>query len=141
MKIFQSNLTLAEVKKISEVNMLAHLGIEITTLGDDFLEGKMPVNEKTKQPFGLLHGGASVVLAESLGSLAANLALSETNKVAVGLEINANHLKPISKGKVIGRANPVHLGKSTQVWEIKIRDEEENLICISRLTVAIVDKK
>jgi len=141
MKIFPSNLSLEHIKTISEVNMLGHLGIEITHLGDNFIEGTMPVNEKTMQPFGLLHGGASVVLAESLGSLAANLIVNDLQKVAVGLEINANHLKPVKKGLVTGKASPIHLGKSTQVWEILLSDEDKNLICISRLTVAIVDKK
>lgn len=101
----------------------------------------MPVDHRTIQPYGLLHGGASVVLAETLGSVAASLTLDLEKQICVGLEINANHLKSVREGKVRGVANPVHLGKSTQVWEIKIYNEAEQLCCISRITMAILDKK
>jgi len=121
--------------------MVDHLGIEFTAIGEDFLEGKMPVDHRTIQPYGLLHGGASVALAETLGSVAASLTLNLEKQVCVGLEINANHLKSVKEGQVKGVAKPVHLGKSTQVWEIKIYNEAEQLCCISRITMAILDKK
>ena len=112
--------------------MMSYLGIKIDEIGNNYIKGRMPVNNKTKQPFGILHGGASVVLAESLGSIAANLCI-ETNKRAVGLDINANHIKPVTKGNVIGIAKYLHIGKTTQVWEIKIYSKK-NIICIARLT-------
>ncbi len=118
-----------------------HLDIIYTAIGDDFLEGTMPVDHKTKQPYGLLHGGASVVLAETLGSLAANLCVNPNTHACVGLEINANHLKAVRSGRVTGRANAIHIGTKTQVWEIRIYNEGGGLVCISRLTVAVIDKK
>lgn len=121
--------------------MVTHLGIEFTGIGDDFLEATMPVDHRTTQPMGLLHGGANVALAETLGSLAASLTVDQEKQVVVGLEINANHLKSVRSGKVKGIAKPIHIGKSTQVWEIKIFNEAEQLCCISRLTMAILDKK
>ncbi|WP_243739637.1 hotdog fold thioesterase [Algoriphagus boseongensis] len=121
--------------------MIDHLGIEFTAIGDDFLEGTMPVDHRTIQPYGLLHGGANVVLAETLGSLACSLTIDTSKQICVGLEINANHLKSVREGKVRGVAKPIHLGKTTQVWEIKIFNEEEKLCCISRITMAILDKK
>lgn len=120
--------------------MVAHLGIELTELGDDFLKGTMPVDERTKQPVGLLHGGASVTLAETLGSIAANLAVDQSGFYCVGLEINANHLRAVPNGTVTGIARPVHLGRTTHVWEIKI-SHGNDLICISRLTMAVLAKK
>lgn len=121
--------------------MVDHLGIEYTAIGEDYLEATMPVDHRTIQPYGLLHGGASVVLAETLGSVAASLTLDLEKQVGVGLEINANHLKSVREGKVKGVAKPVHLGKTTQVWEIKIYNEADQLCCISRITMAILDKK
>ena len=117
------------------------LGIELTAVTDDYLEGRMPVDGRTHQPMGLLHGGASVALAETLGSVAAALRLPDRARQAcVGLEINANHLKGVRDGWVRGRATPVHVGRSTQVWEIRIRHEETGaLVCISRLTMAVID--
>lgn len=122
-------------------NMADHLGIVIDEAGDDFLIGKMPVNERTRQPYGLLHGGASCVLAETLGSMAATLCIDMDRQIAVGIEINANHLRPVSSGFVYGKATPVHIGRSTQVWDIRITDEQQNLVCVSRLTVAVKDLK
>lgn len=139
--VFVSIPTLDQLNTIRRPSMVDHLGIEFTAIGEDFLEGKMPVDHRTIQPYGLLHGGASVVLAETLGSVAASLTLDLEKQICVGLEINANHLKSVRKGKVRGVANPVHLGKSTQVWEIKIYNEAEQLCCISRITMAILDKK
>ncbi len=116
-------------------NMCNHIGIEITEVGDDFLRGTMPVDHRTIQPMGLLHGGASVVLAETLGSIAANLCCVE-GTYCVGLEINANHLRSVTSGKVTGTATPIHIGRSTQVWEIKIKDDHDRPTCVSRITMA-----
>ena len=113
------------------------LGIEITQVGEDFVEGRMPVDQRTKQPFGLLHGGASVALAETLASVAGFLSVTEGKNV-VGVEINANHLRAVREGYVIGRATPIRLGRTMQVWEIKIVDERDRLVCISRMTGAVV---
>ncbi len=113
------------------------IGIRITEIGDDYLRGTMPVDGRTHQPYGILHGGASVALAETLGSTAAVLCC-ETGRAAVGLEINANHLRAVRDGIVTGTARPVHLGRSTQVWEIRIENEAGELGCIARLTMAVV---
>ena len=122
-------------------NMGEHLDIVYTAIGDDYLEGTMPVDHRTKQPYGLLHGGASVVLAETLGSLAANLSVDTKKQHCVGLDINANHIKAVRTGRVKGRATAIHIGQKTQVWEIKITNEAGTLVNISRLTVAVIDKK
>ena len=121
--------------------MVEHIGITITELGKDFLSGNMPVDHRTVQPMGILHGGASVALAETLGSLAANLIVDPQKKYCVGLDINANHIRSVKSGKVSGKAKPLHLGGSTQVWHIEIRDEEERITCISRLTMAVLDRE
>ncbi len=121
--------------------MVEHLGITFTAVGEDFLEAKMPVSDKTKQPLGLLHGGANVALAETLGSVAGMLAINPETHYCVGLEINANHLKPVKEGIVTGTVRPVHLGQKTQVWEIKITTPEGKLSCISRITLAVLEKK
>ena len=116
------------------------LGIEITSLTDDYLEGRMPVDGRTHQPMGLLHGGASVALAETLGSIGAATRIDPTKQGCVGLEINANHIKGVRDGWVRGRATPLHVGRSTQVWEIRITHEETGaLVCISRITMAVID--
>lgn len=128
------------LKLASETNMLAHLGIEITEIGTAYIVGKMPVDDRTKQPYGFLHGGASVVLAESLGSIGANHFVDQEKYYCVGLEINANHLRPVQSGYVIGKAQAIHLGKTTQIWEIKITNEAQKLVCISRLTMAVIAK-
>jgi len=116
------------------------LGIEFTEVGDDYIKAQMPVNARTVQPAGILHGGASVVLAESLGSTTANLCVDQQKQHCVGLDINANHLRAVSKGNVEGIAKPIHIGKSTQVWEMKIYDMEQHLINISRLTMVVLNK-
>jgi 1,4-dihydroxy-2-naphthoyl-CoA hydrolase len=121
-------------------DMTRHLGIEFTEVGEDFLSGKMPVDERTRQPFGILHGGAHVVLAETLGSVAANLTLDPAKSYAVGLDINSNHLKSVREGWVHGTAKPIHLGGKTQVWEIKICNDQGELLNISRLTMFVVSK-
>lgn len=114
------------------------LGMRIIEVGDDFVRGTLPVDARTHQPYGLLHGGASVALAETLGSLAAMLTLDASREAAVGLDINANHVRGIKSGTVTGTARALHLGRSTQVWEIRIEDERARLVCIARLTVAVV---
>lgn len=121
--------------------LVSHLGIEFLEVSSDKLVAKMPVDERTVQPYGILHGGASVVLAETLGSIGAQLNVSES-EVCVGLEINANHLKRVREGYVIGTATPIHRGKSTQVWEIKITTEDyEKWVCISRITLSVLQKR
>jgi len=117
------------------------LGIEFLEIGDDYLTGRMPVDARTVQPHHILHGGASVVLAETLGSVAANYCVRGTNRVAVGLEINANHLRPVSSGWVIGTARPIHIGATTQVWDIRIKTEDGKAVCVSRLTMAVIDAR
>lgn len=120
-------------------SLVEHLGMRITEIGDDYVRGTMPVDARTKQPFGLLHGGASVALAETLGSTAGNLCI-DASEMAVGLEINANHVRAATAGLVSGTARPLHVGRSTQVWEIRIEDERARLVCISRLTLAVVPR-
>lgn len=121
-------------------NAVEHLGIIITEVQDKALVATMPVDHRTRQPMGLLHGGASVLLAESLGSLAANYVVDPEKAYCVGMEINANHLKAVKSGLVTGVAQPIHLGKKSQVWEIKIHNEESQLVCVSRLTIAVIEK-
>lgn len=136
--IWARPFTLEQLNGNSRDTAIEHLGIEITEIGNDYLTGRMPVDHRTKQPYGILHGGASVLLAESLGSVAANCCLRDDKRQAVGLEINANHLRPAASGYVYGTARAVHIGMSTQVWEIRIANEQGRLICISRITMAIV---
>lgn len=121
-------------------DMSRHLGIEITDVGDDYVTGRMPVDERTKQPFGLLHGGASCVLAETLGSIAGNYCVEMDKQAVVGLEINANHLRSARNGFVYGTARPIHIGRTTQVWDIKITDEQQKPVCVSRLTLAVINR-
>nr|WP_115869822.1 hotdog fold thioesterase [Marinoscillum furvescens] len=120
--------------------MVSHLGIQFTEVGEDYICANMPVNQHTRQPMGLLHGGASVALAETLGSVAAAL-IAGMDKSVVGLEINANHIRAKKEGIVTGKATPLHIGRTTQLWEIRITDEDEKLICISKITMAILEKK
>ena len=121
--------------------MTSTIGIEITDIGDDFICGKMPVDERTTQPFGLLHGGASVALAETLGSIGGGIKVHSNNETVVGIEINANHLKSVRDGWVYGKATPIRIGKKIQVWNIEITNEDDDLICVSRLTLAVIPKK
>jgi 1,4-dihydroxy-2-naphthoyl-CoA hydrolase len=135
-------MTLEEVKSwtASRPTLADALGMEITEVHADYIEGRMPVDGRTHQPMGLLHGGASVAFAETLGSLAAALQIDQTKQACVGLEINANHLKGVRNGWVRGRATALHIGRSTQVWEIRITHEETGaLVCISRITMAVID--
>ena len=123
-------------------NTLAEwLGIRVTEIGPDYLRATMPVNSHTHQPQGILHGGASVALAETVGSLAANLCVDVTKYVCVGQEINANHVRSAASGLVTGTARPYHVGGRSQVWGIEIRDENDKLVCVSRLTMAVVERK
>ena len=121
--------------------MTSTIGIEITDIGDDFICGKMPVDERTTQPFGLLHGGASAALAETLGSIGGGIKVYSNNETVVGIEINANHLKSVRDGWVYGKATPIRIGKKMQVWNIEITNEDDDLICVSRLTLAVIPKK
>jgi len=124
----------------SKNTLLETLDIQITEIGDDFLKGTMPVDHRTVQPYGILHGGASVSLAESLGSVAAYLTVDPEISVTVGQEVNANHIRPATSGRVTGIAKPVHIGRTSQVWSIEITNEAGKLVCISRLTMAVVEK-
>ena len=121
--------------------MTSTIGIEITDMGDDFICGKMPVDERTTQPFGLLHGGASAALAETLGSIGGGIKVYSNNETVVGIEINANHLKSARDGWVYGKATPIRIGKKIQVWNIEITNEDDDLICVSRLTLVVISKK
>ena len=141
MAIWFKPFTLHEVQQRGIGTMVEHIGITITEVGDDFLKGVMPVDHRTVQPMGILHGGASVALAETLGSIASYLVIDSDKKYCVGLDINANHIRATRKGWVTGIAKPLHLGSSTQVWSIEITDEENRLVCISRLTMAVLEKK
>ncbi|MFI5391348.1 MAG: hotdog fold thioesterase [Bacteriovoracales bacterium] len=141
MAIWFNRPSLEDMQKRGENTMVPFLGIEITEVGDDYLKATMPVDHRTKQPLGLLHGGANCVLAESVGSIAANYCIDSSKYFAVGLDINANHLRSVRDGLVTAIAKPLHMGKTTQVWEIKIENEEGKLACISRLTMAVVERK
>ena len=140
MSIWFKPYTLEEARATGPACMPDHLGIEFIEVGPDFFKGHMPVNERTRQPLGILHGGASVALAETLGSMAASMVIDRSKYMCVGQEINANHVRPKSDGHVIGTARPLHIGKRSHVWEIRITDEQDRLVCISRLTVAVVER-
>ncbi len=139
MAIWKQDVGVDALNGFGRNTMVDTLGIVITEVGNDYLRGTLPVDRRTHQPFGLLHGGASVALAETLGSLAAWLCLDDpTAQLAVGLEINANHVRGVRSGVVTGTARPEHLGRSTQVWSIRIEDEHNRLVCLSRLTVSVI---
>lgn len=141
MSIWKIPVTAEILNTNTKSTMVTHLGIEFTEVGEDFLAGKMPVDDRTRQPYGILHGGAHVVLAETLGSTAANLVLEPGSGHAVGLDINSNHIKSIREGYVHGVAKPIHIGGTTQVWEIKISNEAGELLNVSRLTMFVVRAK
>jgi len=138
---FDKELSLEKLDPLGPNTMAEHLGIEWTGLGDDYLKAKMPVDRRTIQPYGLLHGGASCALAETIGSVASALVIDHSAFYCVGLEINANHIRSVRHGFVTGTARPLHLGGTTHVWDIKIYDDQEKLVCVSRLTVAILKRK
>lgn len=139
--IWFKEVDLSGINKIGNKTMSSHLGIAITEIGADFIKATMPVDERTKQPYGILHGGASVALAETIGSYGSHLVIDSQCFMAVGLEINANHIRKVGEGFVTGVAKPIHLGQTTHVWGIEIFDDKQRLICICRLTVAIISKK
>ena len=138
---FNKKVSVEDLKSIGKGTMTEDLGIEWVELGDNFLKAKMPVDHRTIQPYGLLHGGASCVLAETIGSVASHLVIDPSEFYCVGIEINANHIRSAKEGFVYGTCSPLHIGSSTHVWDIRIIDKQEKLICISRLTVAIMKKK
>jgi 1,4-dihydroxy-2-naphthoyl-CoA hydrolase len=138
---FNKSISLDDIKEFGKETMAEHLEMQWVGIGDDFLKLSMPVNEKTKQPYGILHGGASCALAETIGSVASSLVIDRDKNICVGLEINANHVRSAKEGIVTAHCMPLHIGKSTHVWDIKIYDDNEKLICVSRLTVAILPKK
>lgn len=137
MRIWKKLFTLEQLNRLNRNCAVSHLGIRFTAFGDDWLEATMPVDQRTIQPFGLLHGGVSAALAESVGSMAGGLCVNENQAVA-GIEINAAHLRPVKSGEVTARATPVRLGKQLQVWDIHLRDQQDKLCCVSRLTLSVV---
>jgi 1,4-dihydroxy-2-naphthoyl-CoA hydrolase len=137
---FNKELTLPDIISTGSDTMGDYLGMQWVALGDDYLQMKMPVDDRTKQPYGLLHGGASCALAETIGSMASHFVINPDKFICVGLEINANHIRSARNGYVTATCRPLHIGTSTHVWDIKIHDESEKLICVSRLTVAILKK-
>jgi 1,4-dihydroxy-2-naphthoyl-CoA hydrolase len=138
MAIWKKDFTLDDLKRLHVDTAEGHLGIEFTGMGEDWLAARMPVDSRTVQPFRILHGGASVLLAESVGSCAANLCVDQDNFYCVGLDINANHIRGMKSGWVTGTARPLHLGKSTHVWQIHITNEAGSLVCVSRLTMSVL---
>lgn len=137
---FHPHINLADFADLGKNTLGEQLGMEFTEIGDDYLKATMPVDHRTKQPYGLLHGGASVALAETLGSVGSALVIDPSKFNCVGLEINANHLRSVRDGFVTGIAKPIHIGASTHVWDIRITDQRDKLVCISRLTVAVIKK-
>ena len=140
-KIFRDEYKIELLQETSSKTIVNHLGIEILEIGDDYLLGRMPVDTRTHQPFGLLHGGASVVLAETLGSLASTMVLDPASgQMPVGIEINANHVRGVRSGWVYGKATPINIGRTIHVWDIKITDEKDRLVCSSKLTTMVIKK-
>lgn len=141
MAIWFGDPTIEDANASQEGLLAPHLGIRFTERGEDFLRATMPVGPHTRQPMGYLHGGASLVLAETVGSVAANFVVDRSKQRCMGQEINANHLRPVADGLVTGTARPYHIGSRSQVWSIEIRDPGERLVCISRLTMAVLDRR
>ena len=137
-QVFREPVSIEALNALSRNTLIEHLGIVFTAAGDDWVQATMPVDARTRQPYGILHGGASVVLAETLGSSAGNLCVDTATQVCVGLEINANHLRATRTGTVTGPARAVHVGRTTQVWDIRIENEAGKPVCVSRLTLAVV---
>jgi 1,4-dihydroxy-2-naphthoyl-CoA hydrolase len=140
MAIWHEPIDLDSLNAYQQDTLVSRLGIRYTEIGEDWLKANMPVDARTKQPAGILHGGASVALAETLGSTGANLVVDRKAKLCVGLEINANHIRAMREGEVTGVARPLHVGGTTQVWEIRISDAAERLVCVSRITLAVLDR-
>jgi len=135
--IWKKEFNLEKINQFSKESIVGNIGIEFIEKGDNYIKASMPVDYRTKQPLGILHGGASVVLAETLGSMASYMTLDDNN-YSVGLEVKANHLRSVTKGFVIGKVKPVHLGETTQLWDISIKNENKRLICVSRLTMMVL---
>jgi len=138
---FNPGITIQDLHFLGKDTMGEYIGIELTEIGENYLRARMPVDSRTRQPYGLLHGGASAALAETLGSVASALVVDQSQYDCVGLEINANHIRGVREGYVFGTAIPLHIGRSTHVWDIKIYDDRQKLVCVSRLTVAIIRKQ
>lgn len=141
MSIFKKTNSLDFMNERNRNTMSEWIGIEFYEVGKDYLLGRMPVDHRTIQPLGIVNGGAYCALAETIGSMAANMCLEDPEEAAVGLDINANHIRSASKGFVYAKATPIHIGRKTHVWEIRITDEDEKLCCISRLTMSVIRKK
>lgn len=141
MSIWTTKPEIDKINQMAAKTMVETLGIQFVEVGPDFLKATMPVDHRTHQPFGILHGGASVALAETLGSVGALHCVNPETHVCVGLEINANHVRSVRAGLVTGVATPLHVGKTTQLWEIRITDEEDRLVCVSRLTLAVLSRE
>ena len=137
--IWKNEIDISTLNKMSK-NMVSLLDIKFSEITDDSLTATMPVDSRTQQPYGILHGGAAVVLAETVGSVASNLVIGKGDFLPVGLEINANHLRPVKEGTVSAKCTPIHLGKKSHGWDIRITNEEGKMVCVSRLTVAIIEK-
>jgi 1,4-dihydroxy-2-naphthoyl-CoA hydrolase len=138
---YNKQLTIGMLDGFADKTMSEYIGIEWVEIGPDFMKARMPVDHRTQQPYGLLHGGASCVLAETIGSMAAAMVVDHSKYYCVGMEINANHVRSARQGYVTGTATPLHIGGSTHVWDIKIHDEDGKLVCVSRLTVAVILRK
>ncbi|MBL7740614.1 MAG: hotdog fold thioesterase [Chitinophagaceae bacterium] len=138
---FNKSITIEDIKPLGKGTMGEYVGIEWMELGDNYIKARMPVDHRTQQPYGLLHGGASCVLAETIGSIASAMVVDHSQYVCVGMEINANHVRSAREGYVTGTATPLHLGANTHVWDIRINDDLEKLVCVSRLTVAVIPRK
>ncbi len=141
MSIWFQQFSIDEVRSLQRDTMDVHLGIEFVRIGPDHLEARMPVDKRTMQPHGILHGGASVALAETLGSVGGSMVVDLARYLVVGQEINANHLRPAREGHVHGSARPIHLGRRSQVWGIEIVDDQKRLVCVSRLTLAVIERQ
>jgi len=141
MSIWFSSFTVEDIADRGGGTMVSHPGMRIVEVGPDFLRATMPVDDRTRQVMGILHGGASVALAESVGSFAANMCVEPSRYYCVGQEINANHLRPVASGLVTATAKPFHVGTRSQVWHIEIHDERQRLVCVSRLTMAVLERQ
>ena len=138
---FNKSLSLPDLNPLGPGTMGEYLGMEWVAIGDNYIKMRMPVDNRTRQPYGLLHGGASCALAETIGSVASHFVIDADKFICLGLDINANHIRGVSSGYITATCTPLHIGVSTHVWDIKIHDDKEKLVCISRLTVAILKKR
>lgn len=141
MSIWKTPIDMQSISETRKNTLVELMGIEFTEYGDDYLKGRLPVDRRSHQPYGIMHGGASCVLAETLGSIAGNYCLDYTKEYCVGLDINTSHIRSVRSGYVYGTAKPIHIGKMTQVWEVRIEDEEKRLVSITRLTLAVLQRK